>query len=104
VSVALLLALSLPGLLRLDGLSQLAGLVVIASIASWGLALGALCRNPRPFELLLVGAVYIATQGSSLFALGTQASSTLALHALALLPAWALLAWAWPRTARRAAR
>ena len=104
VPVALLLALSLPGLLRLDGLSQLAGLVVIASIASWGLALGALCRNPRPFELLLVGAVYIATQGSSLFALGAQASSTLALHALALLPAWALLAWAWPRMAKRAAR
>jgi hypothetical protein len=108
VPVALLFALTLPGLLRLlgaDPVSALAGLVVIASIASWGLALGALCRNPRPFELLLVGAIYVALQGASLFALGAQqASTTLAWHALALLPAWALLAWTWPRMARRAAR
>jgi hypothetical protein len=107
VPLAMLLALSLPGLLRLlagDPMAALAALAVIASIASWGLALGAICRNPRPFELLLVAAIYLGIQGASLFALDAQAAQTLQWHALALLPAWALLAFAWPRMARRAAR
>jgi len=107
VPMAMLLALSLPGLVRLlstDPVSALAALVVVASIASWGLALGALCRNPRPFELLMVASIYMAIQGASLFALDAQAAQTLAWHAMALLPAWALLAWAWPRMAERAAR
>jgi hypothetical protein len=107
VPMALMLALSLPGLLRLlgpDPLSVLAACVAIASIASWGLALGALCRNPRPFELLLVASIYMALQGVTLFALGAQAAHTLQWHALALLSAWALLAWSWPRMAERAAR
>ena len=67
VAALLLLALSLPGLLRLFGaspLEALAGLVVVASIASWGMALGAMCRNPRPFELALVCAVYLGLQGA----------------------------------------
>jgi hypothetical protein len=99
----MLFALSLPGLLRLaasDPLSALAALTVIASIASWGLAFGALLRNPRPFELALVGCVYVGLQGASLFALGAQAPATLLAHAAALLPAWLALAWAWPRMAR----
>jgi hypothetical protein len=104
VPVAMLLVLSLPGLLRLDPLSQLASLAVIASIASWGLAFGAICRNPRPFELLMIASIYLGLQGVSLFALQAQAAHTLAWHATALLPAWALLAWAWPRMARREAR
>jgi hypothetical protein len=104
VPVAMLLVLSLPGLLRLDPMSQLASLVVIASIASWGLAFGAICRNPRPFELLMIASIYLGLQGVSLFALQAQAAHTLAWHATALLPAWALLAWAWPRMARREAR
>jgi hypothetical protein len=105
IGVALLLALSLPGLLRLctsTPLEAFAALVVLASIASWGLALGALTRNPRLFELLLVSAIYLGLQGASLFALGAQAPQTLLWHAGALLPAWAALAWAWPRMARRA--
>jgi hypothetical protein len=104
VPVAMLLVLSLPGLLRLDPMSQLASLAVIASIASWGLAFGAICRNPRPFELLMIASIYLGLQGVSLFALQAQAAHTLAWHATALLPAWALLAWAWPRMARREAR
>ena len=107
VPLAMLVALSLPGLLRLlgsDPLSLAAALVVIASIASWGLAFGAICRNPRPFELLLVAGIYLGLQGASLFALDAQAMQTLQWHAAALLPAWALLAWGWPRMATRTAR
>jgi hypothetical protein len=103
IGMGLLLALSLPGLLRLctsTPLEAFAALVVLASIASWGLALGALTRNPRLFELLLVSAVYLGLQGASLFALGVHAPQTLLWHATALLPAWALLAWSWPRMAR----
>jgi len=103
VGAGLLLALSLPGLLRLSAsapLSALAALAVIASIASWGMAFGALLRNPRPFELAFVGCVYVGLQGASLFSLGAQAPATLLWHATALLPAWFALAWAWPRLAR----
>jgi hypothetical protein len=103
VAALLLLALGLPGLLRLFGaspLQALAGLAVVASIASWGMALGALCRNPRPFELALVCAVYLGLQGATVFAFGAHAPQTLLWHAGALLPAWALLAWSWPRMAR----
>jgi hypothetical protein len=102
VGLALLLALSLPGLLRLlanEPLSALAAFAAIASIASWGLALGALLRNARPFELLLVGSIYVGLQGAPLFALSAAAPSTLLWHGAALLPAWALLAWSWPRMA-----
>ena len=103
VAALLLLLLGLPGLLRLFGaspLQALAGLAVVASIASWGMALGALCRNPRPFELALVCAVYLGLQGASLFAFGAHAPRTLLWHGAALLPAWALRAWSWPRMAR----
>ena len=100
----LLLVLGLPATLRLAAdvpLAPLAAIAVSASISAWGLALGALCRNPRPFELLLVGAAYAALQGASLFDLETDAGATLAWHGLGLLPAVLSLAWAWPRLARR---
>jgi hypothetical protein len=103
VGFALVLALGAPGLLRmLAGApgSALAVVVIGASIVSWGLCLGALCRNPRPFELSLVMALYLATQGATLLDFGAQAPLALHWHALALLPAWLLLAWAWPRMAR----
>jgi hypothetical protein len=98
----MLVALSLPALLRLSGtpMAALALLAVCASIASWGLALGALTRNPRLFELVLLTALYMTTQGASLFDLGSGAQATSGLHLLGLLPAWLLLAWAWPRLAR----
>jgi hypothetical protein len=107
VPLAMLVGLTLPALVRLsslDPLSALTALVVATSIASWGLAFGAICRNPRPFELLMVASIYIALQGPSLFSLQAQAAQTLSWHALALLPAWALLAWGWPRLAQREAR
>jgi hypothetical protein len=103
VGTALLLGLSLPGLLRLWAMQPMgaaAALVVIASLASWGLALGALLRNARLFELLLAGSIYVGLQGAPLFALDASAPTTLLWHGAALLPAWLALAWAWPRLAR----
>ena len=101
---ALLLVLTLPGVLRLLAtapIAALAAIVVSASIASWGLCLGALCRHARPFELLLITAAYAALQGVPLFDLESSPHVTLLWHALALLPAWLALAWAWPRLARQ---
>lgn len=104
VALALLLAPSLPGLLRLAASAPLglcAALAAIASIASWGMSLGALCRNPRPFELALVFLAYLGLQGASVFDLVREPGATAALHLMLLVPAWLLLAWTWPRLARR---
>ena len=103
VAFGLLLMLSLPGTVRLllqDPAAGIAALVIAASIASWGLALGALCRNGRPFELILVAAAYLSMQGLPVFDLQAGATSTLLWHGLALLPAWLVLAGAWPRLVR----
>lgn len=104
VGFGMLFALSLPAMARLLGsepLAALAALTVIVSITSWGLCLGALCRNARPFELTMIGAVYVCLQGATLFAVATQPAWTLTVHGIGLLPAWLLLTWAWPRLARR---
>lgn len=101
---ALLLVLTLPGVLRLFAtapVAALAAITVSASIASWGLCLGALCRHARPFELVLITSAYAALQGVPLFDLETSSHATVLWHALALLPAWLLLAWAWPRLVRQ---
>jgi ABC-type transport system involved in multi-copper enzyme maturation permease subunit len=104
VGFTMLFALSLPTLVRLlisEPLAALAALTAIAAITSWGLCLGALCRNARPFELLMVGTVYVCLNGATVFDPASHPLSTLTLHASALLPALLLLAWAWPRLARR---
>lgn len=104
IGFGLLVVMTLPGLLRLLATAPLAAaaaLMVSASIASWGLGLGALCRNARPFELALVIAVYASIQDAPVFDLSTNPQVTLLWHGLALLPAWLALAWAWPRLARR---
>jgi hypothetical protein len=105
VGMALVLLLTLPGLLRMLAFAPMAlpaGLVVAASLVSWGMCLGALTRNPRPFELLLVMSVYLGLQRAPLLDLSQQPQSALVWHACALLPAWLLLAWAWPRLAKKA--
>jgi hypothetical protein len=104
VGFALLLMLTLPGVLRLLAtapIAALAAIAVSASIVSWGLCLGALCRHARPFELVLIIAAYAALQGVPLFDLETRPHVTALWHAVALLPAWLALAWAWPRLARQ---
>ncbi len=104
VGFTMLFALSLPAMLRLLGsepLAALAALAALVSITSWGLCLGALCRNARPFELIMIGAAYACLQGATLFAVATHPVWTLTVHGIGLLPAWLLLMWAWPRLARR---
>jgi len=98
----LLVALSLPGLIRLSAsapIAAIAAVVVCASIASWALSLSALCRNPRPFELLLLIAGYLSTQSVPIFDIAIAPQATAAWHAVLMLPAWMGLAWAWPRLA-----
>jgi ABC-type polysaccharide/polyol phosphate export permease len=86
-------------LLATSPVAALALLVICASIASWGLCLSTLCRNPRPFEMLLLLVAYLAMQGMPVFDIALAPQVTLAWHGLLLLPAWAALAWAWPRLA-----
>jgi hypothetical protein len=65
------------------------------SIAAWGLALGAACRNARPFELALLLAGYLSLQGAPVLdALAAPAVTALG-HGLALPVAIALLAATW---------
>jgi ABC-type transport system involved in multi-copper enzyme maturation permease subunit len=104
VGFTMLFALSLPTFVRLltsDPLAALATLTAIVSIACWGLCLGALCCNARPFELLMVGTVYACLNGATVFDAAGHPLSTLILHASALLPAVLILIWAWPQLARR---
>lgn len=104
VGFGLLIAMTLPGLLRLlatDPNGALAALVVSASIASWGLCLGALCRTSRPFELALIACTYAALQDAPVFDYRLAPQLTVLWHGMLLLPAWLALAWAWPRLARR---
>lgn len=104
VAAILAVGLALPGMLRLlashpEG--ALAAVAIAASISVWGLAVGAICRNPRPFELLLLGTVYVGIQGADIFDMSRDPATTALWHSLFLLPAAALLFWAWPRLARR---
>lgn len=103
--VALVLAFGsvLPALLRFgvaEPLPTLALLLTAAGVATAGLAIGALCRNPRPFELLMVMLAYIGVQGDGLLAAVAQPEWAIARQAL-LLPAMAIvLLLCWPRLAR----
>ena len=66
-----------------------------ASIALWGLALGAACRNARPFELALLLATYLSLQGAPVLDAPAAPAVTALGHGLALPLAIALLAAAW---------
>lgn len=106
VAELLLLGATLPGLVRLLAASPaaaLAALVVTVSIASCGIACGALFRNARPFELALVVLVYVALQGAAVFDVSTAPGPTLAGHLLAIVLAWITIGLAWPRLARASA-
>lgn len=104
VGVGLAWAVTLPALLRLamqQPLAAVAVAVIGASVALWGLALGALFRNARPFELVLVTAAYVSVQGALVLNALVDPMATLAGHALALPLAVAVLLAAWrPLVAR----
>ena len=104
VGVGMAWLVTLPALLRLGVQQPMAALAVAVagvSIALWGLALGALFRNSRPFELVLVVCAYVSVQGALVFNALTNPGAMLMGHAVALPLAAALLAGAWrPLVAR----
>ncbi|NDK39048.1 hypothetical protein DT603_09365 [Pseudoxanthomonas gei] len=95
---------TLPALVRLGVQNPTAAVAVAVagvSIAVWGLALGALFRNARPFELVLVAAAYVSLQGALVLDALADPMSTLTGHAIALPIAVAMLLTAWrPLVAR----
>ena len=104
VSVVLALAVVAPSLVRTlagDPYTAFALVVVAASVALAGLALGAACRNPRPYELALVFLAYIGVQGDALLDPFTSPATTLARHLWVLPASVLLLVAAWSAAVRR---
>lgn len=80
VSVGMAWLVTLPALLRLGVQHPTAAVAVAvsgASFALWGLALGALFRKGRPFELVLVAAAYVSVQGALVLNALTDPMATL---------------------------
>lgn len=105
VAASTLLAwlVTLPALLRLlatQPLAAAATLLAGASIALWGIACGALCRNPRPFELALVALAYAGMQGALVLDVLRDPATTALWHAALLPVAAAVALLAWPRLQR----
>ena len=103
VAISLAWVLVLPALLRLavtEPAGAAAALVGATSIALWGLACGAACRNPRPFELVLLLGGYVSIQGAWLLNALVAPGTTLFWHAAMLPVAATLLAVMWPRLRR----
>ena len=99
-SLALAWGFTLPAMARMaTSLPEVSLAIALAgaTLAIGGLAFAAVCRNPRPFELVAVLAAYISMQGSPVLNVMIAPNATLALHAVAL-PVFAVLALAlWPR-------
>jgi hypothetical protein len=98
--LALAWGFTLPAMARMAAAQPTVALAIVlagASFALCGLALAAVCRNPRPFELAAVFAAYVSLQGEPWLNVVAAPDQTLALHAW-LLPVAALLVVAfWPR-------
>ncbi|WP_339826802.1 ABC transporter permease subunit [uncultured Arenimonas sp.] len=99
LALGLAWAVVLPALLRslATDPGPLPLLATGASVAVAGLALGASCRNARPFELAMVFLAYIGVQGDPILNALADPAANLARHAwllpasaLLLLPAWFL--------------
>jgi hypothetical protein len=99
-SLALAWGFTLPAMVRMaTSLPEVSVAIALAgaTLAIGGLAFAAVCRNPRPFELVAVLAAYISMQGSPVLNVMIAPNATLAMHAVAL-PVFAVLALAlWPR-------
>lgn len=104
MAVGLAWGVTLPALLRcLGDPSAAAGALLLtgASVAVAGLALGAACRSPRPFELGLVFLAYLGVQGDPLLNTLVEPAATLARHAWLLPASGLVLTVAWPLGLRR---
>jgi hypothetical protein len=94
VSIGLAWAVTAPAMLRMASSQPaiaLATLVVGASIVLWGMAVGALARNGRPFELALLAVGYGGMQGAALLNVIVAPADTLRWHLLGLPVALAML-------------
>lgn len=92
-----------PGLIRMLLAHDPAAWAVLAvsmAMVLWGLALGVLCRNPRPFELLVLLIGYLGIQGAPVLAITQAPAATAMGYLLACLPAAAIVISGWPRVAR----
>jgi hypothetical protein len=98
VGIGLAWAVTLPALLRLAVLHPQAALATMlagVSLALWGLACGALFRNGRLFELLVLMAAYASIQGAFVLNVLVAPIQTLRWHLLALPMALVVLALGW---------
>jgi hypothetical protein len=102
VSLLLAIAAVSPSLLRLHAEPLLLAslLATAAFVAIGGLAISALCRNPRPFELLLVMLAYIGVQGDGLLAVFQQPEFVVRTQLWLLPVVLVALLLCWPRLAR----
>lgn len=104
VGIGLAWLLVAPAVLRLLAIqpqAALAALVAGVSLVAWGMALGALFRNGRLFELLLLAAAYVSVQGAFVLNVAVAPATALRWHLLALPCALALFALAWRRSSAR---
>ncbi len=103
VALSIGLAVVAPAMIRMAGHDASAFLALVATaggVALAGLALGAACRSPRPFEITIVALAYAGVQNVGPLAVVAHPADALRLQAL-LLPACAVaLLLAWPRLAR----
>jgi hypothetical protein len=100
VAIGMAWTVTAPALLRLAAThpqSALAALAAGASVAMWGLACGAVFRNARPFELVLVCAAYVSAQGALVLNVVASPATTLAWHASLLPLATVALVIGWRR-------
>ena len=103
VSVGLAWAVTLPGVLHLamtQPQAALAMLAVGASFALWGMAVGALARNGRFFELIALSVAYAGLQHGAISYVIAAPATTLRWHLLALPFALVVLAVSSVRAAR----
>ena len=87
VAPGLAWALTLPAMLRLASThptAALAILVIGASLALWGMAIGALARNGRLFELLALGFAYAGLQRAAVANVLVAPADAVRWHLLAL--------------------
>lgn len=104
VGMVLAVGAVLPGCIRLLATSATgfaAAVLVSASLVGWGLALGLVFRNPRIYEIGVLGITYLALQGAGITDTLHNPQATLASHAVGLAVAGLLVAWRWPGVARR---
>ncbi|HEY2344354.1 MAG TPA: hypothetical protein VGH80_00575 [Xanthomonadaceae bacterium] len=105
IGAAVLLASAtiLPAIVHLAFVAPAAAtalIVTATTVAVGGLALGVLCRNPRPFELVLVALAYVGVQNGGPLAAVVNPQWTLGVQAFLLPTLIVVLLALWPRFAR----